>query len=392
MSLKGRKPTVFVSSTCYDLKQIRGDLKNVIEKDLGFEAMLSEYNSFPIDPSLSTVENCLRVVEERVDIFLLVIGGRYGSTLDNGKSVTNLEYLRAKAKGIPIYVFVDKRILSNISLWRDNPSMNFTAVVDNPNLFAFVDELMTIDNVWVYEFELANEIAERLKYQIAYLFLDSLNIRKKTIASQISEKVLNTGPNALQIVLEKPLGWEYRFFSQVLSDRINDCIEFKRDVEYKIFLEFKTKIDDYNKLFDWISEKNLQLIRVVEALPSLINDAFNLAIGEPGEPSDLEFLIYIANKIAAVYKTVIDWEIDLMSTSVPEDTRKLVTSLSKASKSIIRDIEKFNTEFAEGFGKIPANVSNYENYDLKIKLEIIEPDFTEFYAELDVLKEKIGIL
>lgn len=392
MSLKGRKPTVFVSSTCYDLKQIRGDLKNVIEKDLGFEAMLSEYNSFPIDPSLSTVENCLRVVEERVDIFLLVIGGRYGSTLDNGKSVTNLEYLRAKAKGIPIYVFVDKRILSNISLWRDNPSMNFTAVVDNPKLFAFVDELMTIDNVWVYEFELANEIAERLKYQIAYLFLDSLNIRKKTIASQISEKVLNTGPNALQIVLEKPLGWEYRFFSQVLSDRINDCIEFKRDVEYKIFLEFKTKIDDYNKLFDWISEKNLQLIRVVEALPSLINDAFNLAIGEPGEPSDLEFLIYIANKIAAVYKTVIDWEIDLMSTSVPEDTRKLVTSLSKASKSIIRDIEKFNTEFAEGFGKIPANVSNNENCDLNIKLEIKEPDFTEFYAELDVLKEKIGIL
>ncbi|MBK0039460.1 MULTISPECIES: DUF4062 domain-containing protein, partial [unclassified Enterococcus] len=41
-----RKPTVFISSTCYDLKQIRSDLKKVIENDLGFEVLLSEYSSF----------------------------------------------------------------------------------------------------------------------------------------------------------------------------------------------------------------------------------------------------------------------------------------------------------------------------------------------------------
>ncbi|MDT2984061.1 DUF4062 domain-containing protein [Enterococcus casseliflavus] len=41
-----RKPTVFISSTCYDLKQIRSDLKKVIENDLGFEVLLSEYSSW----------------------------------------------------------------------------------------------------------------------------------------------------------------------------------------------------------------------------------------------------------------------------------------------------------------------------------------------------------
>ena len=108
MSSFARKPTVFISSTCYDLKQIRSDLKNVIENDLGFEVLLSEYSSFPIDPSLGTVDNCLRVVQERADIFILIIGNRYGYQTDNGKSVTNLEYLRAKEKGIPIYAFMER--------------------------------------------------------------------------------------------------------------------------------------------------------------------------------------------------------------------------------------------------------------------------------------------
>lgn len=46
---RGYKPSVFVSSTCYDLKQVRVDLKNFISEQLGYDAVLSEFDSFPID-------------------------------------------------------------------------------------------------------------------------------------------------------------------------------------------------------------------------------------------------------------------------------------------------------------------------------------------------------
>ena len=36
-------PVVFVSSTCYDLKQVREDLKDFFEINYGFQAMLSEF-------------------------------------------------------------------------------------------------------------------------------------------------------------------------------------------------------------------------------------------------------------------------------------------------------------------------------------------------------------
>lgn len=387
----GRKPTVFISSTCYDLKQIRDDLKKIIEKDLGLEALLSEYKSFPLDPSLGTVENCLRAVQERADIFVLIVGTRYGAITDSGKSVTNLEYLRAKEKGIPIYAFVDKKIKNNIPLWRDNPSMDFSSSVDTPELFNFVDELMSIDNVWVHEFEFASEISERLKYQFAYLFYDSLKIRKKIKSNNLSNKVLQTSPDALQIVLEKPLGWEYRFFSQLLSDNIDSCKELKRDVEYQIFLEFNSSINDYSDLFYWITEKNDQVLRIVNALSSLINNAFKTAIGKPGEPSDLDFLVYIVNKISDVYKKIIQWEVDLGSTTVPEDAEKLVLSFSNISHSIIADIERFENELREEFNKIPSSIQEGEEFRLNITLKLNEPDFTEFHYELEKLKRKINL-
>lgn len=190
-------------------QQIRSALKNVIENDLGFEVLLSEYSSFPIDPSLGTVDNCLRVVQERADIFILIIGNRYGYQTDNGKSVTNLEYLRAKEKGIPIYAFIDKKVIQGIPLWKDNPEANFDSLVDNPELFRFVEQVMYEDSIWSYEYELAEEISERLKFQLAYLFYDSLSLRKKLVSKNFSKKIMALSPNILQIVLEKPNAWEY---------------------------------------------------------------------------------------------------------------------------------------------------------------------------------------
>ena len=72
-------PSVMVSSTFYDLRQIRSDLRQFIKDDLGYSALLSEFPSFPVDPDKDTIENCRKRVEANTDILVLVIGGRYGS-------------------------------------------------------------------------------------------------------------------------------------------------------------------------------------------------------------------------------------------------------------------------------------------------------------------------
>jgi hypothetical protein len=56
-------PAVMVSSTFYDLRQIRADLLDFLRDEVGYQPLLSEYVSFPIDPDVDTIENCRRRVE-----------------------------------------------------------------------------------------------------------------------------------------------------------------------------------------------------------------------------------------------------------------------------------------------------------------------------------------
>lgn len=384
MESLGKKTTIFVSSTCYDLKQIRASLKAVIEEELGLEAMLSEYSSFPLDPSLGTVENCLRAVQERADILILIVGSRYGYVNETGKSVTNLEYLKAKEKGIPIYVFVEKKIISNMPIWKTNPTADFSSVVDNEQLFNFVDGLMQIDNAWVYEFEFEKEISERIKNQFAYLFYDSLMISKKLKEKKLSKKVLQTGPKAIQIILNQSKGWEHLYFSQVLFDNIDRRKELRRDFEYQIFLESVVPIVNYEELLEWITEKVNRLQKMGDALSSLINNAFEKAIGEPGESADLDFLVYVAEKIGDVYTAAIKWELELGSVSVYENGKKLVLSLSKASNAFMGDIEKFEQMISDSFSVLllPGD----ETKEIEVNFKLSKPDLTEYYSELEILR------
>src|SRR5438477_5350333 len=113
------RPTVFVSSTFYDLHHLRAELMGFID-GMGYTPLLSEKNSFPIDPDQSTIDSCRRAVAEHADMFVLVVGGRYGSVITGDTSVTNIEYLAAVAKQIPIFAFVESGILAILPVWRKN--------------------------------------------------------------------------------------------------------------------------------------------------------------------------------------------------------------------------------------------------------------------------------
>ncbi|MEQ6205379.1 DUF4062 domain-containing protein [Enterococcus mundtii] len=385
-----RKPAVFISSTCYDLKQIRADIKRTLENDMGFDVVMSEFDSFPLNPSLGTLENCLRVVEHRADILVLIVGGKYGFITDNGKSITNLEYLQAKEKGIPIYIFINKSILSTLPLWQDNPNGNFSSLVDTNSLFAFVEELMNRDSRWVYEYESAQDICNTLKNQFSYLFHDSLKMWEKFNHNKLSPRVLEQSAAAIKQVLEKsdPI-WEYRFFFQVLWDKLDQLEDYKRDLKYKVYLNPSNLIEDSLEILSWITNKTTKLMQCVDSLSSLINEAIPVAIGEPGINSDLDFLVYIATRISEIYQKIIEWEIDVQAKNVSEDAISLVKTLTVASQTIITEFDNLIMDSKAKLASIPSVIPSGETYEIDLTLAINSPDFSEFNLELEIFKSKI---
>ncbi|HEX3093767.1 MAG TPA: DUF4062 domain-containing protein [Candidatus Angelobacter sp.] len=150
-------PRVFVSSTCYDLKYIRENLRYFI-KTLGYEPVLSEDGAIFYDPNLHTQDACLTEIPT-CQLFVLIIGGRFGGRYRTGvDSITNHEYREAVRQKIPVFALVDAAVYNEHHLYLKNKlnskvdlnSLVFPAV-DSIRVFDFIDEVRgnTINNALV---------------------------------------------------------------------------------------------------------------------------------------------------------------------------------------------------------------------------------------------------
>ena len=378
------RPAVFVSSTCYDLKQIRQNIRDFIEDDLGYEAVLSEYDTFPIDPDMDTVNNCLRVVEERANIMVLIVGGRYGYITDHGeKSITNLEYLRAKMKGIPIFVFIDQSILNILPIWKKNNTADFSEIVDSPKIFEFVDTLRNKDTNWVHEFNNGKDIIDCLRKQISYLVNDCLCLRQHFHKERVSPTVLQYSGRVFELAVEKPDAWEYLLFAAALKDNLDKLDDLRYDLKYGITFQNAILYDEPKEIIDFIQMKCEELSNRINLLNGIINNAFQEAIGEPGIPGNAEYIIYVAEKLVDVYKSVHEWSLEFRSIIVPEEFQNLLLCASKFSQSVIEDIENFISDYDKRINEAVLGVDEEsEKKTLSFSLTLRGFDVTKLESEI----------
>lgn len=386
--LKASTPTVFVSSTCYDLKQVRADMKVFIES-FGFHAMLSEYSSFPIDPDIGTVENCLKAVDEYATIFVLIVGGRYGAPTEEGKSVTNLEYLRGRAKGIPVYAFVQRSILDILPVWKANPDANFQQVADSPKLFEFVARLRDSRDVWVLPFDTAQDIMESLRPQWAYLFMDSLQLRIRAKQAGLPDSLAQLKGRALRLVIEQPLLWEVRLFREVLAQELSEAKHLKRDLEYGVIFGTGERFD-ITTIWDWLQRKNAEMMRAVSSLERLINVALPDAMKPPGVPADAEGIVYVARKMGESYRHMIQWSTDYKLIDVDEELQNVIDISSRFSTNAIREVEEFSERLQSTVEKEVAEYKPGVPRTIEFSLTLSAPPADELMQEMDRVRRVYG--
>lgn len=96
---------VFISSTFADLEEER---KGIMQAIIELDCFPAGMEMFPATDS-EQFEYIKTVIDES-DYYVLIVAGRYGSLAEDGISYTEKEFEYAKAKGIPILVFVKKDI------------------------------------------------------------------------------------------------------------------------------------------------------------------------------------------------------------------------------------------------------------------------------------------
>lgn len=375
-----KRPALFVSSTCYDLQQVRSDIK-LFAETLGLEPILSEYNSFPVNPDAGTLENCLNAVNKSADLFVLIVGSRYGSILAGDKSITNLEYLTARAKGIPVYVFVSRQILNILPVWKANPLLDFGTVTDSPKLFQFVSDLKDNGTNWVFGFDKAQDVFDVLHSQLAYLFMDALEIRRRfNTAGGLSPNFARYSGTVLRVLIERPSIWEYLLFSEALEFELRTLREQRLDWSHGIALGRAERVAP-REFGSWVKVKLSEVSRLCGIATHIVNEALPVAFGPPGVAGDAGLILHAAARLAGVYKQLLEWKLDFLRLDLHPKMRNLNGITSRYCDTFVEDIERFSQEFHSQIYKAADAIKRGERAKVELMLTLRASGVTDQMAE-----------
>ena len=116
--------TVFISSTCYDLKDCRAELARHLE-ELGCHVLASDDPlRFEVSPTEDSIQSCLLNVAN-ADVVLCIVDQRYGAPLPSGEysgvSATHAEVRHAKKLGKPLYFFIRQEAFTEWAILKRAP-------------------------------------------------------------------------------------------------------------------------------------------------------------------------------------------------------------------------------------------------------------------------------
>lgn len=115
---------VFISSTVYDLLDLRPELTEFLRAD-GFKVRVSggKVEDFDVEAVGDSIETCLTNVA-RSDVVVSIVDRRYGPVLPHGEhkniSATHAEIRHARKQRIPVFVFVRDKSLEEFAMMRRN--------------------------------------------------------------------------------------------------------------------------------------------------------------------------------------------------------------------------------------------------------------------------------
>ena len=302
------RPRVFISSTFYDLRQIRVELDKFIES-LGYEPVRNEEGDIPYGKEDALQSYCYKEIEN-VDILVSIIGSRYGSVATTEKSqeysISQMELKTALAENKQVFVFIDKNVATEYetySLNKGNSDIKYK-YVDNPNIYKFIEEIKSLpNNNNIKEFETADDITSYLKEQFAGLFKQFIIDSKRVKEAYVIKDIEKTAKTLRELVdyLKVENHDKDEAISQIvkinhpLISKVRDVLSIK----YNIYIEGRNDLEallhsrgfEYD-FFSGTWEKKQGAITInIHVSDRLFDSDGNLVYMKPGEWDDELFFL-----------------------------------------------------------------------------------------------------
>jgi len=237
------KPRIFISSTFYDLRQVRSELDTSIET-LGYDPIRNEEGDIPYGKDEALEEYCYKEIKS-IDILVSIIGGRFGSeSRRNNSSVSQIELRTALKENKQVYIFIDKNVLSEYETYlinKDNKEMKYK-YVDDIRIYHFIEEVKSLNaNNNIKGFETASDISKYLKEQFAGLFqrfLEEQTRLKEVSLIKNLEKTAQTLNKLVNFLSDENKGQAEEINKILMINHpLTEILRTKLDIPYNFYIE-----------------------------------------------------------------------------------------------------------------------------------------------------------
>lgn len=247
------KPRIFISSTFFDLRQVRADIDRFI-RDIGYEPVRNEQGNIPYGKEEKLEEYCYREINN-IDMLVSIIGGRFGSlSVHEDYSVSQMEIKTALELDKQVFIFIDKNVYSEFKTYlsnKANKNINYH-YVDNIKIYEFVEQLEGLPkNNPIQTFESSEEIVQFLKEQWAGLFQNYLQDQRRLKEINLLHGLENTANTLNQLInylTEEKKGTENAFRDILISnhpafERLTKLLS----INYRIFFLTRDELSRWLK-------------------------------------------------------------------------------------------------------------------------------------------------
>ena len=236
------KPKLFLSSTFYDLRQIRTDLDLFVE-NLGYDIIRNEEGDIPYGTDEALEEYCYKEIKG-IDILISIIGGRYGTESKRGNnSISQLELKTALKENKQVYIFIEKNVLSEYETYMLNKDREISyRFVDDKRIYNFIEEIKSLpNNNNIKGFETASDISKYLKEQFAGLFqrfLEEQTRIKEVSLIQNLEKTAQTLNKLVNFLSDENKDKDYEINKILMINHpFTEDLKSKLDIPYNFYIE-----------------------------------------------------------------------------------------------------------------------------------------------------------
>lgn len=206
-------PRVFISSTYYDLKEVRNNIGNFV-LNMGYEPVMHEKSRVAYVQDKPLEEDCYHELAS-CDIAICVIGSKFGSqSSNNDLSITMNEIQTAIKHKKKVYIFIARDMFIENRTYEQNKGSGIfkSAYTDDLRVHDFILDLRNNVKVHVIsQFDTTDDIVSTLKSQFAGLF-QNLLAREASLSDTKASYDLAQSSDAIKNIIEELKTEKEEFF------------------------------------------------------------------------------------------------------------------------------------------------------------------------------------